>query len=103
MLLNDQRGTELVSRDASWIIPTAFRNIGNNLSIENRISGSGNFRDTFFGRVLALDNVIQITERDEAAYHEMITHVPILAHGSVKDVLIIGGGRWRRSARCSQA
>ncbi|MEC8531954.1 MAG: polyamine aminopropyltransferase, partial [Pseudomonadota bacterium] len=50
------------------------------------------FETPFFGRVLALDNVIQTTERDEAAYHEMITHVPILAHGSVKDVLIIGGG-----------
>ena len=50
------------------------------------------FETPFFGRVLALDNVIQTTERDEAAYHEMITHVPILAHGSVEDVLIIGGG-----------
>ena len=50
------------------------------------------FETPFFGRVLALDNVIQTTERDEAAYHEMITHVPILAHGSVRDVLIIGGG-----------
>ncbi|MEE2998007.1 MAG: polyamine aminopropyltransferase [Pseudomonadota bacterium] len=50
------------------------------------------FETPFFGRVLALDNVIQTTQRDEAAYHEMITHVPILAHGGVRDVLIIGGG-----------
>tara|TARA_Y100001970_G_scaffold293712_1_gene442565 strand:- start:4499 stop:5350 length:852 start_codon:yes stop_codon:yes gene_type:complete len=50
------------------------------------------FETPFFGRVLALDNVIQTTERDEAAYHEMLTHVPILAHGGIKDVLIIGGG-----------
>ena len=50
------------------------------------------FETPFFGRVLALDNVIQTTQRDEAAYHEMITHVPILSHGGVKDVLIIGGG-----------
>ena len=50
------------------------------------------FETPFFGRVLALDNVIQTTERDEASYHEMLAHVPILAHGSVKDVLIIGGG-----------
>lgn len=50
------------------------------------------FDTPFFGRVLALDNVIQTTERDEPAYHEMLAHVPILAHGAVRDVLIIGGG-----------
>ena len=50
------------------------------------------FETPFFGRVLALDNVIQTTERDEAAYHEMLAHVPILAHGGVTDMLIIGGG-----------
>ncbi len=45
-----------------------------------------------FGRVLALDGVLQTTERDEFAYHEMITHVPLLAHGAAREVLIIGGG-----------
>lgn len=50
------------------------------------------FENGFFGRVLALDGVIQTTERDEFTYHEMMTHVPLLAHGSVKKVLVIGGG-----------
>ncbi|MGB0632570.1 MAG: polyamine aminopropyltransferase [Alphaproteobacteria bacterium] len=50
------------------------------------------FETPFFGRVLALDGVIQTTERDEACYHEMLAHVPILAHGAARDVLIIGGG-----------
>ena len=45
-----------------------------------------------FGRVMMLDDIFQTTERDEFIYHEMITHVPILAHGSVRSVLIIGGG-----------
>ncbi len=45
-----------------------------------------------FGRVMMLDSVFQTTERDEFIYHEMLTHVPILAHGSVQSVLIIGGG-----------
>ncbi len=45
-----------------------------------------------FGRVLILDGIFQTTEQDEFIYHEMLTHVPILAHGSVKSVLIIGGG-----------
>jgi len=45
-----------------------------------------------FGRTLYLDGVLQTTERDEFIYHEMLAHVPILAHGAVKDVLVIGGG-----------
>jgi spermidine synthase len=50
------------------------------------------FESPRFGRVLALDGVVQTTERDEFVYHEMLTHVPILAHGDVKRVCIIGGG-----------
>lgn len=45
-----------------------------------------------FGRVLVLDNAIQITERDNHIYHEMLVHVPMFAHGDVRDVLIVGGG-----------
>jgi spermidine synthase len=45
-----------------------------------------------FGRVLTLDGVVQVTEGDEFIYHEMLTHVPLLAHGATRRVLIIGGG-----------
>ena len=50
------------------------------------------FENAEMGRVMALDGVVQTTERDEFIYHEMMTHVPILAHGAAKSVLIIGGG-----------
>ncbi len=50
------------------------------------------FESVDFGRVMALDGVIQTTERDEFVYHEMLAHVPLFAHGAAKDVLIIGGG-----------
>lgn len=50
------------------------------------------FENARMGRVMALDGVIQTTEADEFIYHEMLTHVPILAHGAAKRVLIIGGG-----------
>jgi spermidine synthase len=50
------------------------------------------FENPRMGRVMALDGVIQTTEADEFIYHEMLTHVPILAHGAAKRVLIIGGG-----------
>lgn len=50
------------------------------------------YQNPKFGRMLALDGVTQVTEADEFIYHEMLTHVPVLAHGSAKSVLIIGGG-----------
>ncbi|MFP1724015.1 polyamine aminopropyltransferase [Lonsdalea quercina] len=50
------------------------------------------FENAALGRVMALDGVVQTTERDEFIYHEMLTHVPLLAHGNAKRVLIIGGG-----------
>ncbi|MEO1472178.1 MAG: polyamine aminopropyltransferase [Pseudomonadota bacterium] len=50
------------------------------------------FENPRFGRVLTLDDVVQTTEADEFIYHEMLAHVPILAHGAAKRVLIIGGG-----------
>ena len=50
------------------------------------------FESTTFGRVMALDGIIQTTERDEFIYHEMLAHVPLFSHGDPKDVLIIGGG-----------
>lgn len=50
------------------------------------------FQSKTYGKVLVLDGVIQLTERDEFSYQEMITHIPINAHGSVKKILIIGGG-----------
>ena len=45
-----------------------------------------------FGRFLALDGYMMLTEKDEFIYHEMITHVPMAVHPRVKDVLVIGAG-----------
>ena len=50
------------------------------------------FDSTSYGRVLVLDGVIQITERDEAAYQEMIVHLPLFAHPNPERVLIVGAG-----------
>ncbi|MEP1443139.1 MAG: polyamine aminopropyltransferase [Hyphomicrobiales bacterium] len=45
-----------------------------------------------FGKVLMLDGATQVTTKDEFIYHEMMSHVPLFAHGKAKRVLIIGGG-----------
>lgn len=49
--------------------------------------------DTFeYGKVMILDDIIMLTEKDEFIYHEMITHLPLYTHPNPKKVLIIGGG-----------
>jgi spermidine synthase len=50
------------------------------------------FETPTYGVVLALDDIIQVTTNDEYVYHEMMVHVPMLAHGRAREVLIIGGG-----------
>jgi len=48
--------------------------------------------DTEFGKMLVLDGYIQLIERFESAYHEMLAHVPMFTHPNPKKVLIVGGG-----------
>ena len=50
------------------------------------------FENDTFGTVLALDGAIQVTQKDEFIYQEMLTQVPIFTHGAVESVLVIGGG-----------
>lgn len=50
------------------------------------------FENSGVGRVLMLDNIIQLTESDEFAYQEMIAHIPLFAHPDPRRVLLIGGG-----------
>jgi len=45
-----------------------------------------------WGKALILDDALQVSEKDEFIYHEMITHVPMCSHPNPRNVLIIGGG-----------
>ena len=42
--------------------------------------------------MLTLDGIIQVAEKDEFIYHEMMIILPAIKHGSPKKVLVIGGG-----------
>jgi spermidine synthase len=84
-----------------WIAETLFDELGFRLSFavervlyETRTEHQHLvlFEHKYFGKVLMLDGATQVTTRDEFIYHEMMTHVPILAHGRARDVLIVGGG-----------
>ncbi|MFC1919736.1 polyamine aminopropyltransferase [Chloroflexota bacterium] len=46
----------------------------------------------YFGKMLILNGVVQLTERDEYLYHEMLAHVPLHSHPNPSNILIIGGG-----------
>jgi len=49
-------------------------------------------RSKHYGKILALDGVLQLTEKDANSYNEMMTHPAMFAHPSPKRVLVIGGG-----------
>ena len=50
------------------------------------------YRSEHYGKVLMLDGVIQLTERDANAYNEMMAHPAMFSHPNPKRVLVIGGG-----------
>jgi spermidine synthase len=50
------------------------------------------FKNNDFGTTLALDGAIQLTQKDEFVYHEMLVQVPFFTHGQIKKVLVVGGG-----------
>jgi spermidine synthase len=45
-----------------------------------------------FGRLMAIDGFIMISERDNFLYHEMMSHPALFIHPKPRRVLIIGGG-----------
>lgn len=50
------------------------------------------FENRFWGKVLILDGVFQLTTRDEFIYHEVMAHIPLMALERPRKVLIVGGG-----------
>ena len=47
---------------------------------------------TEFGKLLTLDGLVMLTEKDEFIYHDMIVHVPMATNPKIKKVLVIGAG-----------
>jgi spermidine synthase len=83
----------------SWLNETLYPDWGQRFLVKRELARvQSGFQDIVIfesfshGRVMVLDGVIQITERDEFVYQEMLTHVPLLAHGGARNVLIIGAG-----------
>ena len=45
-----------------------------------------------YGKLLTLDGLVMVTERDEFFYHDAISHPSLFVHPNPEKVLIIGGG-----------
>jgi len=83
----------------SWVNETLYPSWGQRFLVKRELARvQSDFQDIVIfesfdhGRVMLLDGVVQITEGDEFVYQEMLTHVPLLAHGTASNVLIIGAG-----------
>ncbi len=84
---------------ALWLKETLSEGLGNSLRIDTLIHADASdshdlilFDNEEHGRVLAIDGLVQLSTKDEFVYHEMVSHPALVAHGDVKNVLIIGGG-----------
>jgi spermidine synthase len=83
----------------SWVNETLYAEWGQRFLVKRELARvKSGFQDIMVfesfthGRVMLLDGVVQITEADEFVYQEMIAHVPLLAHGAARRVLIVGAG-----------
>ncbi|GAU28715.1 hypothetical protein TSUD_216210, partial [Trifolium subterraneum] len=69
------------------------------LKVENTcFQGKSEFQDMLvfqtstYGKVFVLDGALQLTEKDECSYQEMMTHLPLCSIPNPKKVLLFGGG-----------
>ncbi|MBO6037886.1 MAG: polyamine aminopropyltransferase [Acetobacter sp.] len=83
----------------TWVEETLYDHWGQRFSVvQELVHTKSPFQDILIfeseshGRVLMLDGIVQITERDEFVYQEMLTHVPLFTHPYPEKVLIIGAG-----------
>ena len=82
-----------------WVNETLYPDWGQRFAVERELVHVRSafqdiliFQSVGHGRVMFLDGVVQITERDEFVYQEMLAHVPLISHGACERVLIIGAG-----------
>jgi spermidine synthase len=93
------RVMEAVMVTDCWVNESLYADWGQRFRVKRELARAQSefqdiaiFESESHGRVMVLDGVIQITEGDEFVYQEMLTHVPLLAHGAAANVLIIGAG-----------
>jgi len=97
----EKKPTATKRPEKRWIAETLFDDLGFRLTfqvervlyeLQTEHQHLVLFEQPFFGKMLMLDGATQISKKDEFIYQEMMSHVPLFAHGNPRDVLIVGGG-----------
>jgi spermidine synthase len=85
--------------DETWLTETLYDDFRTSIKVDRVLFDSRTEHQHLvvaesarFGRMFTLDGVTQLTIADEFVYHEMLAHVPILAHGNARAIGIVGGG-----------
>lgn len=82
-----------------WFTEKQTENVGFSIKVSRQLFSKKSdfqkieiFDSEEFGRFLALDGIMMLTEKDEHIYHEMIVHPAMAVHPRAKDILVIGAG-----------
>ncbi|PLX94402.1 MAG: spermidine synthase [Desulfuromonas sp.] len=82
-----------------WYTEKHSENVGITMKVtETLFSGKSEFQQLDivqtleYGKMMLLDGLVMVTERDEFVYHDMIAHPALFTHPDPKKVLVIGGG-----------
>ena len=82
-----------------WYTEKHSENVGITMKVTKSLfSGKSEFQkldivETLeYGKMMLLDGLVMVTERDEFVYHDMIAHPALFTHPDPKKVLVIGGG-----------
>lgn len=82
-----------------WFIETEKNQLQHGFLVKQRLFAEQSefqkvevFETETYGKMLALDGFVMLTDGDEFVYHEMIAHVPVCFHKDPKKIVVIGGG-----------
>ncbi len=82
-----------------WYTEKHSDNVGITIKVTKTLfSGKSEFQQldivetVDYGRMMLLDGLVMVTERDEFIYHDMIVHPALFTHPDPKKVLVVGGG-----------
>jgi len=82
-----------------WYTEEQTENVRLSLKVkEHLFTGKSEFQtvdvlDTYeYGKLMTIDGLVMVTEKDEFVYHDMIVHTAMAVNTNIKTALIIGGG-----------
>ncbi len=81
-----------IDEEYRGIVRTGFRRTKSLFKAKSAFQSVEVVQTAGHGKLLLIDGMTMVSERDEFVYHEMIAHVPLFLHPRPRRVLVIGGG-----------